>query len=91
MQALINANVARSVAASARQVEQARKALEVLRAWSPQSPRMVDVRRRYMAVLRMRINYPDHTLAEIAELMRVTKDLYAARLRRALRYAEKKG
>lgn len=82
-----SANAARSSAAAAHTVDAARRALPVL----AQRPRLYGAVQQWIQVLAHRIENPHMTLAELGESMPVplTKNAYAALLRRALRAAER--
>jgi DNA-binding transcriptional regulator WhiA len=84
---LESANAARSSAAADHTVAAARRALPVL----ARRPRLNGAVQEWIQVLAHRIENPHMTLAELGESMPtpVTKNAYAARLRRALRAAER--
>ncbi|MGB8402615.1 MAG: helix-turn-helix domain-containing protein [Mycobacterium sp.] len=84
---LESANAARSSAAAHHTVASARRALPVL----AQRSRLNGPVQQWIQVLAHRIENPNMTLAELAESMPtpVTKNAYAALLRRALRAADR--
>lgn len=85
------ANSRRSRRAAARTVVQAREALQVLRAFDghPATLRYPGVFDAYYETLAPRVSFPNDSLAELAFHLGVSKDTYAGRLRRALRYAQR--
>lgn len=88
--ALRAANQRRAEAAAEVTVERARRAIAVLSAAGPAQKKDLELaRRQYLGALRMRLQYPDATLAELGALSRLGKDRYASRLRRALACAER--
>lgn len=80
------ANRARARAAARRQVAMAGEALRRLQALTDPAPHQL----RWIQVLQLRVDHPDHELAQLAAAMRpaMTKSAYAALLRRALRNAD---
>lgn len=79
---LVAANTARSLEAAPRVSAQAREALKVLRS-RPETA----LAKRYIPVLWLRATYFESTLSELAVEAGMTKDAYAAMLRRAINYA----
>jgi DNA-directed RNA polymerase specialized sigma24 family protein len=67
----LSANAARTLGAAAETVEAARHALPTAEP-------------KYRDVLRARVEHPDASLADLALVLGISKDAYAARLRRAL-------
>jgi len=84
---LESANAARSSAAAAHTVDAARRALPVLAG----RRRLDEAAQQWIQVLSHRIDNPHMTLAELGASMPtpLTKNAYAALLRRALRAAER--
>lgn len=79
LQNLFAANTARSLEAAPRVSAQAREALAILR-----SRPKTELSERYIPVLWLRATYFESTLAELAFEAGMTKDAYAAMLRRAI-------
>jgi DNA-binding transcriptional regulator WhiA len=82
------ANRRRCVQAAARTVPEARRAARSLDLY-PAQPQDRCMHTEYRAVLLLRAAMPDATLAELADTMGLSKDAYAAQLRRALQYARR--
>jgi hypothetical protein len=83
-------NDERCVAAAGATVALAHKAIQAILDAPVRSKTDARHRGRHLAALRARVMYPNASLASIARVLRVSKDTYAARLRRALSYAERK-
>lgn len=86
---LAAANSRRRDNAARRRVAEARAAIWALERRQPEFRhyRYREFHELSLAVLHARVQYPRHSLAQIAAEIGVTKDTYSARLRRALDYA----
>ena len=83
-------NARRSATAAARTVSKAKVAIETISNAGPTNrARTSEARREYLYVLRLRVKYPDYSLAQLADRAGMTKDAYWSQLRRALLHANK--
>lgn len=83
------ANQSRTRTAAARTVADAWAAIDVIARHEPTGDRDERSALRYRDALKARHDNPEASLAEIAASLGMTKHIYSARLRRALRYAAK--
>lgn len=87
----MDANFVRSQVAAERDVERAREAMEAIYAVRVRTLDRVDIvlRQRYLKALRQRVIHPNDSLQMLADRMGISKATYAARLRRAFKFAER--
>lgn len=85
------ANRNRTDGAAVRTIAEARKALITMRKWDghPSTRKYPGMFNTYYETLVARINHPRDSLAQIGAALGTTKHSYSARLRRALRYAQR--
>lgn len=81
-------NRQRTVEAAARTIPLARRALWSLEHF-PAHPKDLGMHAEYRAVLLVRAAIPDATLSECGDVLAMSKDTYAALLRRGIRYAHR--
>lgn len=87
---LYGANQLRSRNAARAKAARARQALEIIDANTGNTEIERENVRRHRTVLMVRVMDPDASLLQLAESIGMTKFEYAARLRRALDYADTK-
>lgn len=90
-QAFAETNYQRSREASKRDAQRARDAIRIIQAVPSVNLTLTEIqlRQRYLQVLRVRLQYPTASLQQLAGQCRVGKDVYSARLKRAFAFADK--
>lgn len=83
------ANQRRATAGARRQITEAHKAIRTLRKFDGHPATRPGRHQKHWETLAKRIANPAASLAEIAVVLDVTKNVYASRLTRALAYAQR--
>lgn len=92
MAALMDTNFERAQIAAKRDVAAARNAIRLLELVRPKlSEWETDIATRHLQVLQARVERPEATLLQLAGGMKLRKDQYSARLRRAIKFAARVG
>lgn len=89
MRLFAESNWERSKAASRRDAERARQAIKDIQSVPVSRMTLTEIRLRqqYLQVLRVRVQYPDAALRQLAARCNVNKDVYGARLKRGFAFA----